>query len=68
MWDTNTPDGRLLVLRRTGNGWLATCLSNRVEAATADEAIRGAIGAGSPAEDPELEAWIAAHAADLDSA
>jgi pyruvoyl-dependent arginine decarboxylase (PvlArgDC) len=68
MWDTYTPDGRLLVLRKTDEGWLATCLSNRAEAPTADEAIRGAVGAGTPADDPELEAWIAEHVAALESA
>ena len=33
MWETYTPDGRLLVLRRTDTGWLATCLAARAEAA-----------------------------------
>ena len=67
MWDTYTPDGRLLVLRRDDKGWLATCLSNRVEAATAEEAIRGAIGVENPSGDEELEAWIKEHVAALES-
>ena len=67
MWDTYTPDGRLLVLRRAENGWIATCLSRRAEAATAEEAIREAIGVDSPSGDAELEEWIRAHVAALDS-
>ena len=72
MWEAYTPDKRLLVIRRTGEGWLATCLSARVEAATAEEAIRGAIGAPAPAAgeqpgDSELEAWIAEHVAALEA-
>jgi hypothetical protein len=68
MWDTYTPDGRLLVLRRAEDGWIATCLSRRAEAPTAEEAIREAIGVESPPGDAELEAWIAEHAAALESA
>jgi hypothetical protein len=67
MWDTYTPDGRLLVLRRTDEGWIATCLSRRAEAATAEEAIRGAIAVESPSGDAELEEWITAHVAALES-
>jgi hypothetical protein len=67
MWDTYTPDGRLLVLRKADDGWLATCNASRVEAATAEEAIRGAIGAESPSGDEELEAWIKEHVAALES-
>ena len=67
MWDTYTPDGRLLVLRKSADGWIATCLSNRAEAPTVEEAIRQAVGAQKPAGDPELEAWIQEHAVALDS-
>ena len=67
MWDTYTPDGRLLVLRRAEDGWIATCLSRRAEGATAEEAIRGAIGVESPSGDAELEEWIRAHVAALES-
>jgi hypothetical protein len=68
MWDTYTPDGRLLVLRRADDGWIATCLSRRGEAPTAEEAIREALGVESPSENAELEAWIKEHAAALESA
>jgi hypothetical protein len=61
MWQTYTPDNKLLVLRRTDSGWLATCLSARVESASAEVAIREAIGVGDPSGDEELEAWIAEH-------
>ncbi len=72
MWEAYTPDKRLLVIRRTAGGWLATCLSARVEAPTAEEAIRGAIGAPAPPEgeqaaDPVLETWIAEHVAALET-
>ena len=66
MWDTYTPDGRLLVLRRTDDGWIATCVTNRAEAPTAEEAIRGAIGVESPSGDEELESWIQEHVAALE--
>ncbi len=67
MWQTYTPDDRLLVLRRTGSGWLATCLSARAESESAEGAIREAIGAGTPSGDEELEAWIAEHVKALES-
>ena len=68
MWETYTPDGRLLVLRRTATGWLATCLATRAEAAGLEQAIRAAIGVGSPSGDEELESWLAAHVAELEQA
>jgi len=68
MWDTYTPDGQLLVLRRTDEGWIATCLSRRGEAASAEEAIREAIGVESPSGDAELEQWIREHVDALESA
>ncbi len=68
MWDTYTPDGRLLVLRRTDEGWIATCLSRRGEAPSAEEAIREAIGVENPSGDAELEQWIKEHVDALDSA
>jgi hypothetical protein len=67
MWQTYTPDNKLLVLRRTEEGWLATCLSARAEAAGAEEAIREVLGVRKPSGDEELEAWIAAHVAALES-
>jgi hypothetical protein len=64
VWHTYAPDGRSLMIRRTGDGWVATCGPNRVEAPTPADAIRGALGADA---DDSLEAWIAEHAAALDS-
>ncbi len=66
MWQTYTPDNKLLVLRRTDTGWLATCLATRAESANAEEAIREALGVEQPSGDEELEAWIAAHVAALE--
>jgi hypothetical protein len=68
MWETYTPDGRLLVLRRSPGGWLATCLSTRAEAPRVEDAIRAAIGVANPSGDEELERWIAAHVAELEQA
>jgi hypothetical protein len=67
MWQTYTPDGMILTLRREADGWLATFLQRRVEATTAEEAIRGALGVESPSGDPKLEAWIAEHVAALEA-
>ena len=66
MWQTYTPDNKLLVLRRTDAGWLATCLAARAESASAEVAIRDALGVTKPSGDEELEAWIAAHVAALE--
>jgi len=68
MWQSTTPDGRFLVLRRTAGGWLATCLSNRAESPSAGEAIRQAIGAPLDGRTEVLEAWIADHVAELPAA
>jgi len=67
MWQTYTPDGLTLTLRRGAEGWLATYLERRVEGASPEEAIRGALGVESPAGDAELESWIAKHVAALDA-
>ena len=67
MWQTYTPDGMIVTIRREGDGWLATYLQRRIEAATAEEAIRGALGVGSPADDAKLEEWIAEHVAALEA-
>ena len=66
MWQAYTPDGRLLILRRSASGCLATCLSSRAESPTAEEAIRGALGAPLDGRVEALEAWIADHVAELD--
>ena len=65
MWQTYTPDGMILTIRQDGEGWLATYLQRRFEAPTPEEAIRGALGIGSPADDAKLEEWIAEHVAAL---
>jgi hypothetical protein len=56
-----------MMLRRLGGRWIADYLGRRTEAATADEAIRGVLQVGRPAEDAALERWIAEHAAELDA-
>jgi hypothetical protein len=66
MWQTYTPEGWLLVLRRNESGWNATCLSRSAQGQTAEEAIRGALGVESPSGNPQLETWIADHVAELD--
>jgi hypothetical protein len=68
MWYDQLPDGRPLVLRRTDSGWLATCLSRRAEAGTAEEAIREAAGAPVDGTRAELDEWIAEHVAELEAA
>jgi hypothetical protein len=67
MWETTTPDGMSLTIRYEGDGWLATYLQRRVGASTAEEAIRGALGVGSPADDATLEKWIAEHVSALEA-
>jgi hypothetical protein len=64
MWQTYTPDNRLLLVQQTASGWLATCGPNRVESPDAAAAIRGAI-VGDGTADESLEAWIADHVAQL---
>ncbi len=68
MWQTFTPDGLVLALRRTGAGWVASCLAQRAEAPTAEEAIRLVLRVENPSGDEKLEAWIRAHVAELDAA
>lgn len=67
MWQDYLPDGRPLVLRRTDSGWVASCLANRIEAPTAEEAIRGAVEAPISGTQEELDEWIAAHVAELEA-
>ena len=68
MWQTYTPDYQVFVLRRTDDGWLATCLRRtRAESQRAEAAIREAIGVSNPSGDEELEAWIAQHLAALET-
>jgi hypothetical protein len=67
MWQTYTPDGLILTIRQENDAWLATYLQRRVEAETPEEAIRGALGVESPADDEKLEEWIAEHLAALEA-
>ena len=67
MWQTYTPDGMILTIRHDGEAWLATYLQRRIEASTPEEAIRGALGVGSLADDASLEEWIAEHVAALEA-
>jgi hypothetical protein len=67
MWQTFTPDGRGLVLRRIETGWVATCLGNRIESDSAAEAIRQAVGSDSKSTEAELEQWIGELVAELDA-
>ncbi|HEY4347936.1 MAG TPA: hypothetical protein VGM80_10125 [Gaiellaceae bacterium] len=68
MWQTYTPDGRVIAIRKTESGWLATCLANRVESASAEQAIREAIGEPLEGTREELDRWIVEHAVDLEAA
>ena len=68
MWQATPPDGRLLFLRRSEAGWLASCLASRAEAPSAEEAIRKAVGAPLDGRLDTLEAWIADHVAELEGA
>jgi hypothetical protein len=67
MWQTYTPDGIFLTIRHDEGTWLATYMDRRVEAATADEAIRGALRVETPAADPTLEEWIVEHVEALEA-
>jgi hypothetical protein len=67
MWQTYTLDGSVLALRYEDDLWVATCLAQRVEAATAEEAIRGVLGVEKPSGDEALERWIADHVTALEA-
>ena len=43
-WRTYTPDGRVLTVRRSSNGWIAACDGTEREHARLDDAIRDAVG------------------------
>ncbi len=69
-WRTYTPDGRVLEIEHEDGAWLAICDGNRRTGATAHEAIAAAVGrehASIGTAEPEIEAWIAAQAARLES-
>jgi hypothetical protein len=69
-WRTYTPDGRELGDEHEGGRWTATCDGNHVEGASALEAISAAVGhedASIGTSEPMIAAWIASHAAQLES-
>jgi hypothetical protein len=69
-WQTYTPDGRELAVEHEGGLWTATCDGNECEGATALEAITAAVGredASIGTSEPMIAAWIASHAAQLES-
>lgn len=67
---TYTPDGRELAVEHEDGRWTATCDGNPGEGATALEAIEAAVGhedASIGTFEPKIAAWVAAHAAQLES-
>ena len=69
-WRTYTPDGRMLEVEYLAGEWVAHCGGTRAVGASALEAITDALGTAqasiAPAE-PSLGAWVAEHAARLES-
>ena len=69
-WRTYTPDGRMLEVEYLAGECIALCGGTRAVGATALEAISDAIGKApasiAPGE-PALDAWVAEHAARLES-
>lgn len=43
-WQTYTPDGRVLTVRRTADGWTARCNGGEYGSASLLDAIRDAVG------------------------
>jgi hypothetical protein len=43
-WRTYTPDGRVLVVRRTESGWVAACDGDEFESERLADAMRDAVG------------------------
>ena len=69
-WRTYTPDGRELAVEHEGGRWTASCDGKHVEATTALEAISAAVGhddASIGTSGPIIAAWVASHAAQLES-
>ena len=69
-WKTYTPDGRELEVEHENGAWVATCAGQRGVGATAQEAITAAVGretASIGTAAPTIEAWVAAHAAQLEA-
>ena len=69
-WKTYTPDGRMLEVQHDAVEWVALCEGVRGVGQTAREAIIAAVGstqASIGTREPTIEAWVAAHAAQLES-
>jgi hypothetical protein len=67
---TYTPDGRELAVEHVDGRWTATCDGNHGEGTTAFEAIEAAVGhddASIGTLEPAIAAWVASHAAQLES-
>ena len=69
-WRTYTPDGRMLEVEYAAGEWIAHCGGNRAVGTSAHEAISEAVGTGEASigrSEPSLQAWVAVHAAQLES-
>jgi hypothetical protein len=69
-WRTYTPDGRMLEVEFTAGEWTAHCGGVSAVGASALEAISEAVGSEESsigAAEPTLDAWVAEHAAQLES-
>ena len=69
-WKTYTPDGRVLEVEHEGQQCVARCAGVQGTGSTAHEAISAAIGteqASIGTREPTIEAWVAAHAAQLEA-
>ena len=69
-WKTYTPDGRVLEVEHTNGAWTAVCSGARGVGLTAHEAITAALGSEEAtigSEEHTIEAWVAAHAAQLEA-
>ena len=69
-WRTYTPDGRMLEVEYVAGEWVAHCGGTRAVGSSALEAITGAVDseqASIGSIEPTLDAWVAEHAARLES-
>ena len=69
-WKTYTPDGRVLDVEYAEGEWVARCEGARGSGRSAHDAIAAALGTeeasiGTPSD--TVEAWVAAHAAQLEA-
>jgi hypothetical protein len=69
-WKTYTPDGRMLEVEHEAGEWVAVCDGVRGAGQSAHEAITAAVEgrqASIGTRAPTIEAWVAAHAAQLEA-